>query len=80
MMEIIFSKERFKHQQELLGKRPGDYRLDPYYLRTGIADKPYFWNDSTRKWERVSLGDLFTVHDDGTVTRTPVAEVRSKAS
>lgn len=74
-MEILFDKYNYYKLQQLLGKRPGDKILDPYYIRTGIADRPYFWNDERKKWERMSLGDLFTIHDDGSVTRTPVAEV-----
>jgi hypothetical protein len=74
-MEIIFDKYNFYKVQKLLGKRPGDKILDPFYIRTGIGDRPYFWNDETKKWERMSLGDVLTIHDDGSVTRTPVAEV-----
>lgn len=74
-MEILIDRDNYYKVQKLLGKRPGDKILDPYYLRTGIGDRPYFWNDVTKKWERVSLGDLFTIHEDGSVTRTPSAEV-----
>lgn len=79
-MEVIYDKYNHLKIRKLLGKRPGDFILDPYYLRTGMADKPYFWNVDTRRWEMVRLGDVFTIHEDGSVTRTPVAEVGRKAS
>lgn len=72
MNQIIFSKEGYHHIQQVLGKRPGDYRMDPYYLRKGMADKPYFWNYLTKKWELLRLGDVFIIDDEGLVTRIPV--------
>ena len=74
-MNVIYDRNNYFKLQRLLGKRPGDKILDPYYLRTGIGDQPYFWNDERKKWERVSQGDMFTIHEDGSVTRTPVTEV-----
>lgn len=79
-MDIVFTKHEFFKIQRVLGERPGDYHTDPFYLRTGIADKPYFWNADRRKWEMVRLGDVFTLHDDGSVTRTPVEKVGQEAS
>ncbi len=78
MREYLFSSENFKVIQQVLGKRPGNKHVDPYYLRTSMADKPYFWNDTRKRWERVSLGDLFIINDDGSVDRVPVAQVKGK--
>jgi hypothetical protein len=78
--EILFSKENFTTIQKFLGKRPGDKYVDPYYLRTSLADKPYFWNDTRKRWELVSLGDLFILNDDGSVDRIPVAQVKGKSA
>ena len=77
MREYVFSKENYHKLKRLLGNRPGGYRLDPDYLRTGIGDKPYFWNSEKKKWELVRLGDILTIHEDGSVTRTPVEKVAS---
>lgn len=77
MREFLFAKENFRVIQQTLGKRPGNYKVDPYLLRKGINDKPYFWNDTTRKWELVRLGDLFIIEDDGYVTHIPVDKVKA---
>lgn len=74
--EYIFSRENFHKLKALLGPRPGGYRLDPDYLRTGMGDKPYFWNSETKKWEGLRLGDVLVIEDDGSVTRIPVASER----
>jgi hypothetical protein len=78
--EYIFDKHNFHVIQQVLGKRPGDKYVDPYYLRTSVMDKPYFWNADRGRWELVSLGDLFIINDDGSVDRIPVAQVKGKAS
>lgn len=80
MREYVFAKDNFLNLQKVLGERPGEYRLDPFYLRKALADKPMFWNYEKKIWERVSLGDVFVIDDEGFVTRIPVAEVGSKAS
>lgn len=80
MREYLFAKENFHLIQQVLGKRPGNKYVDPYYLRTGLADKPYFWNNERKRWELVSLGDLFIINDDGSVDRIPVSQVKGKAS
>jgi hypothetical protein len=80
MMEIIYSKGKHEEIKRVLGKRPGDYVLDPYYLRKGIGDKPYFWDEENRRWRMVRLGDLFTIEEDGSITHTPVGQVTKEAS
>jgi hypothetical protein len=65
----ILMGDNFDEVQLFLGKRPGDYRTDPYYLRKGMANKPYFWDEPAKKWRLVRLGDEFYKRDDGTVFR-----------
>lgn len=55
----------FVQIQQWLGKRPGDYRLDPYYLRHSMGNKPYFWDAIKKKWKMVKLGDKFYFDNDG---------------
>ena len=67
---IVFDYN-FLELQQYLGKRPGDKFVDPYYLRksgTGV-DKPYFWNNYTKKWERINPGDKFYFDDNGIPVR-----------
>jgi hypothetical protein len=78
--EFLFAKENFHLIQKVLGKRPGNYHTDPYYLRTGMADKPYFWDAKRKVWKMVRLGDLFIINDDGTIDHIPVDQVKGKAS
>jgi hypothetical protein len=78
--EFIYAKETHHLIRKVLGKRPGDYHLDPDYIRTGMGDKPYFWNAEHKRWELVRLGDLFILNEDGSVDRIPVAQVRGKVS
>lgn len=66
-MKYIYYDNNFMEVQTLLGKRPGDYRLDPYYLKKGHGMKPMFWEAESKKWRFVHVGDRFAVHDDGTV-------------
>lgn len=74
--EMSFEGEAsIKKLQEFLGKRPGGYRIDPFYIRTGIAHKPYFWDDYNRKWVMVKVGDKFYFDDEGIAVREPVARV-----
>jgi hypothetical protein len=67
-MKSIVYDANFLDVQRLLGKRPGGYTLDPYYLRKGHGGKPWFWDDENRKWILVHVGDKFFIDDDGTVT------------
>lgn len=68
-MKSIVYDANFMAVQSMLGRRPGGYRIDPYYLKKGHGLKPYFWNDEDRKWELVHVGDKFFIDDDGKVTR-----------
>lgn len=68
-MNLVYDGYNFDSIQQNLGERPGGYRVDPFYLRKGMANKPYFWNDETKKWERVRLGDMFRVTEEGKVVR-----------
>lgn len=67
-MKSIVYDDNFFEVQRTLGKRPGDYKVDPYYLRRGHGSKPYFWNDEQRRWVLVHPNDKFYVDDDGNVT------------
>lgn len=71
-MRLVLSSNNFRHVQSVLGPRPGDKILDPFYLRKSIGDKPYFWNDDRKKWELVRIGDVFEINIDGSVSRIPV--------
>lgn len=62
---IRFDRENFYLIQQKLGKRPGDKTVDPFYLRKGLADRPYFWDTKTKKWRLLSLGDTIIVDEDG---------------
>lgn len=63
-MTWVYDGENFSQIQRHLGPRPGGYRVDVFYLRRGIGNKPYFWNDFTSKWQRVQLGDVFFWDDE----------------
>ncbi len=73
--EVAYYVNNFKELQEWLGPRPGDYRIDPFYLRAGIAgqDKPYFWDDPAKKWRLVRYGDMFCKRTDGSIFMVPQA-------
>lgn len=60
---IVFSRENFHKIQQKLGKRPGDKYIDPFFLRRGLADRPYFWDENKKKWHLVSLGDVIHVEE-----------------
>lgn len=70
-IDYIKYDSNFKEVQEFLGKRPGDKFVDPFYLRRGLAEKPYFWNQFTKKWELVHAGDWFSKDSTGAY-REPV--------
>lgn len=55
--------------QDFLGKRPGNYRVDPFYIRTGIAGKPYLWDDYNRRWVMLRKGDVVGFDADGIPTK-----------
>lgn len=59
----------FVEIQEFFGKRPGDYRIDPYYLRTGMGSKPYFYDARRKKWSAIRRGDKFYFDSDGIPTQ-----------
>lgn len=58
-LNLIFDGSNINKIRKALGKRPGGYRVDPDYIREGIAHKPYFWDVDERKWKMVRLGDMF---------------------
>lgn len=56
--------------RNFLGKRPGNYRVDPNYIRVGFGGhKPYFWDDYNRKWVGIRIGDKFYFDDYGIAVR-----------
>lgn len=65
--EVVYENDdkSFRKLQEFLGKRPGNYRIDPFYVRQGMAHKPYFWDDYNRKWVLIKLGDRFRIDEYG---------------
>lgn len=64
-MEYEGNPKSIRILQDFLGKRPGNYRVDPFYIRTGIAGKPYLWDDYNRRWVMVRKGDVFGFDDHG---------------
>lgn len=54
-----------KRLQEKFGARPGNYRVDPWYFRFGIANKPYWWDDYDRRWRMLKFGDEFDWDENG---------------
>lgn len=68
---IEYNADNFYAIQKFLGERPGGYRIDPYYLRKGMADKPYFWDAEKKKWISVRVGDRFYVNELGEAVRVP---------
>lgn len=63
-MNLMYDGYNFSKIQQELGERPGGYRVDPYYLRRGIAQKPYFWDALRKKWVIVRLGDSFYMENN----------------
>ena len=62
-----FIPQDFVRIQSWLGKRPGDYKVDPYYLRRGFHNKVQFWDASKRQWKPVRIGDKFIKSQDGVI-------------
>lgn len=65
---VRWTGDNFADLNAILGKR-GDYVVDPYYLRKLPTEKIMFWNSVSKKWERVTYGDTFTIDKDGDVWR-----------
>lgn len=62
-MQLVYDGYNIHRIQQELGERPGGYRVDPYYIRYGIAHKPYFWDAVEKKWLLINLGDSFFLED-----------------
>lgn len=63
---VTYEGERNFHElQMFLGKRPGEYRVDPFYVRKSMGNKPYFWDDIDKKWRDIRIGDTFYFDNDG---------------
>lgn len=69
MTRIKYNPSDFVETQKLLGERPGNYHVDPHYLRRGIGNKAYLWIDG---WRLLRPGDVIILHGDGTVDREKV--------
>jgi hypothetical protein len=67
-MNLAYDGHNLSKIRNALGPRPGEYKVDPDYIRTGIAQRPYFWDAYRKKWEMVRLGDSF-FHDDQGIAR-----------
>lgn len=53
---------------EKFGKRPGDYMTDPGWFRFNhFTKKVDLWNPKTKKWNRVTVGDVFDFDEEGNV-------------
>jgi hypothetical protein len=69
-MNLVYDGYNLFKIEEEFGLRPGGYRVDPNYVRRGIAGKPYFWNNYTKKWTLIRLGDSFFRDDEGIPCKT----------
>ena len=56
--------------KKVFGERPGGYRVDPYYFRTGIGNKAYYWDEYSKKWRLLKFGDEFEFDHDGIMVKT----------
>jgi hypothetical protein len=69
-MNLVFDGNNLYKIRKELGPRPGGYRVDPDYIREGMARKPMFWDAYAKKWFTVKLGDQFYLDDQGIVRKT----------
>lgn len=68
MQEVrTFIPQDFARIQKWLGERPGDYVVDPFYIKRGYGGKVQFWNVDRKKWEFVRIGDKFIKSQDGVI-------------
>lgn len=64
--KVVYNGEQsFADVKRFLGKRPGNYHVDAFYIRQGMGKKPYFWDDYDRKWVAIRLGDSFYFDEYG---------------
>lgn len=69
-MNLVYDGYNLRKIREAFGKRPGDYKVDPDYIREGIAHKPYFWDAYRKKWELIRLGDSFFKDEENIPRKT----------
>lgn len=69
-MNLVYDGYNLHKIRRELGKRPGNYRVDPDYVRDGIAHKPYFWDAYNKKWHMVRIGDSFFLDEEGIPRKT----------
>lgn len=65
----VGDRANIKGLQKTFGERPGNYSVDRFYFRTGIGNKPYYWDDYERKWKLLKDGMEFELDDDGIMVR-----------
>lgn len=70
----IWVHDKYAEIQTWLGERPGGYRVDPFYIRSGIGSKAYCWDDYARKWRLLHTGDVLFKREDGTVGHEPARQ------
>lgn len=64
----IWDPEKYVELQKWLGLREGGTKyIDPYYVRKGMGNKAYCWDDFSKKWRILSPGDTVFKRADGTV-------------
>lgn len=66
----VYDGDNFVRIQRILGERPGGYRIDKFYLRRGLGQKPYFWDEYNNKWLRLHMGDLIWINEEGIPVKT----------
>ena len=71
----IYYDNNFMHVQAYLGKRPGEYTMNPYYLKKGFSNKPMFFDVATGKWTYIHPGDRFHLDDEGIARRESVRDL-----
>lgn len=69
-LNFTFDGYNLQEISKAYGPRPGEYTVDPNYVRTGMANKPYFWDAYRKKWELIRLGDTFFMDEDGVPRKT----------
>lgn len=63
-MEVVWDEGDFRRIQQWVGYRPGEYAIDPYYIRRGFGNKCYFWEDDSKKWRLLHNGDKIIKEGD----------------
>lgn len=62
---IIYQGEHnYTAVERFVGRRPGDKKVDPFYVKKGWGNKTYFWDG---RWILLHPGDMIYKRADGSV-------------